>query len=329
MMLNQITKQTHIQLPIDWQRQKQRWQAKRGQAAILAAFAAVYLFWGSTFLAISFAIDSIPPFLMAGTRFMAAGVILYVWARSRGAVRPRPIHWRTAFITGGLMLLGGNGIIGWAEQYVSSGMAGLLVATVPMWAVVIGSVLNRERPSLAVMAGLGLGLLGVGLLIGPGNITGGDSSALTAVLVILAGCFSWSVGTHYSRRAVQPESQNMATAMNLLAGGFLLVVFSGLRGEYAGFDVTAVTLKSALAVGYLIIFGSLIGFSAYMWLVKVTTPARASSNFYVNPVVGVFLGWLLAGETITPMTLVAAAVIVSAVVLIVSQKKPAKAKQGS
>ena len=215
-MLNQIAKQTHIQLPVDWQLQKQRWQAKRGQAAILAAFAAVYLFWGSTFLAISFAIDSIPPFLMAGTRFMAAGAILYVWARRRGASRPQSIHWRTAFITGGLMLLGGNGIIGWAEQYVSSGMAGLLVATVPMWAVFIGSVLQRERPSLAVMAGLGLGLLGVGLLIGPGNITGGDSSALTAVLVILAGCFSWSVGTHYSRRAAQPESQNMATAMNLL-----------------------------------------------------------------------------------------------------------------
>jgi len=327
-MLSQITRQTHSQLSSRWQarlsRQRQRWEEMSSQIGLLAAFAAVYLIWGSTFLAIRFAIETIPPFLMAGSRFLLAGAVLYIWARLRGAARPQRVHWRTALITGGLMLLAGNGVISWAEQYVSSGMAALLVATVPMWAVLIGAISNRERPARTVVAGLGLGLLGVALLIGPGNIAGGESSALTAVLVILAACFSWALGTHYSRRATQPSSQHMATAMNLLAGGSLLVIFSTVRGEYAGFELASVTLKSGLALAYLAVFGSIVGFSAYMWLVKVTTPARASSNFYVNPAVGVFLGWWLAGETITTMTVVATGVIVSAVVLIVSQKKRAK-----
>ncbi|MFO7680782.1 MAG: EamA family transporter [Chloroflexota bacterium] len=322
-MLQQISKQTHTHIHAPT---RQQWQELRGPLTVLAAFAAVYLFWGSTFLAIHFAIDSIPPFLMAGSRFVIAGAILYIWARWRGAPRPQRLHWRTAFITGGLMQLGGNGIVGWAEQYVPSSMAGLLVATVPMWVVVIGVVLNRERPSWAVIAALGLGLLGVGLLFRPGGLASGDSRALTAMLILLAACFSWALGTHYSRTAAQPTSLNMATGMNLLAGGFLLFVFSGINGEYAGFDITAVTFKSAMAVLYLVVFGSIIGFSAYMWLVKTTTPARASSNFYVNPVVAVFLGWLLVDEPITTTTLVAAAVIIGAVIMIVSQKKPAKAK---
>ncbi len=327
-MLNQITKDTNIYLPNGWQhtiaRQKYRLSGMGGQLIILVAFAAVYLFWGSTFLAIRFAIDSIPPFLMAGTRFLAAGSLLYVWARLRGAPRPQRSHWRTAFITGGLMFLFGNGILGWAEQYVPSGTVGLLVATVPMWSVVIGAVLNRERPSLPVMVGLAVGLLGVGLLVGPGNIASGNSQTFLRIGVILAACFSWAVGTHFSRRATQPASQNMATAMNLMAGGILLIIFSSANGEYVGLDITEITLKSVLALVYLVVFGSLIGFSAYMWLVKVTTPARASSNFYVNPVVAMLLGWLFAGETITILNLVAGAVIIGAVVIIMSQKTQTK-----
>jgi len=324
-MLNQLTSHSFNLSQAGWwpltNRQKGASSGLGERVTILAAFAAVYLFWGSTFLAIRFAIDSIPPFLMAGSRFLIAGAILYIWARLRGAPRPKRIHWRTAFITGGLMLLCGNGIIGWAEEYVPSGTASLLVATVPMWAVVIGAVWSRERPSMRVMAGLGLGLLGVGLLIGPSHITGGNTQTLIRMGVILAACFSWAFGTHYSRRAAQPTSQNMATAINLMAGGILLTIFSSIRGEFASFHIMDITLKSMLAVSYLVVFGSLIGFSAYMWLVKVTTPARASSNFYVNPVVGVFLGWMFAGEIITNVTLLSAAVIVSAVVLIVSRKK--------
>jgi drug/metabolite transporter (DMT)-like permease len=324
-MLSQLTSYSNNHLPAGWLplaiRQIGFSSEWKRRATILAAFAAIYLFWGSSFLAIHFAIDSIPPFLMAGSRFLLAGGFLYAWARLRGTSRPRRIHWRTAFITGGLMLLCGTGIISWAEEYVPSGTASLLVSTVPMWAVVIGAVWNRERPSIPVIAGLSLGLLGVALLIGPSHIAGGNTQTLIRMGVILVACFSWAFGTHYSRRAVRPESQSMATAMNLIAGGILLIIFSTVNGEFANFNVTDITLKSMMAFFYLAVFGSLIGFSAYMWLVKVTTPARASSNFYVNPVVAVFLGWLFAGETITNLTLLAAAVIVSAVVLIVSRKK--------
>jgi len=315
-MLSQNTKHIYRHRPFH----KHFLSGIRARIALLGAFAAVYLIWGSTFLAIRFAVESLPPFLMAGARFLVAGVALYLWARLRGAARPERAHLRTAFIAGGLMLLGGIGLLGWAEQYVSSGLAALLVAAIPMWAVVIDAISTRQWPSRAVLAGVGLGLLGVALLIGPANIIAGDNRSFFSMLVILAGTFSWSLGTHYSRRAAQPASQNLATSLNLLAGGFLLILFSGARGEYATFAATAITLKSALALGYLILFGSIVGFSAYMWLVKVTTPARASSNFYVNPLVAVFLGWLLAGEQITPTTLAATVVIAGAVALIVSQK---------
>lgn len=299
-------------------------QEKRATLALALAFTSVYFFWGSTYLAISLAIETMPPFLMAAARFIVAGAVLYAWAWSRGAPHPSATHWRTAAITGGLMLLGGNGVVVWAEQFVPSGQAAVLVSTVPLWVVAIGAAASRRRPTPPVLAGIALGLIGLVILIGPENVSGGASAAGDAsaigFLALLFAAFSWALGTHYSRSAPQPASQTMSTGLSMIAGGLLLTAFAGFMGEFASVDVPAVSLKSWLALLYLIIFGSLIGYSSYMWLVKATTPAKASSNFYVNPVVAVFLGWLLAGETVTPSMLIATAVIVGAVALIVSQR---------
>ena len=291
---------------------------------IIASFAAVYFFWGSTYLAIHYAIETIPPFLMAGIRFLAAGAILYGWSRFRGAPRPGLIHLRTATITGGLMFLAGNGVLGWAEQFVPTGLAALLVATVPLWVVVLTAIGDRRLPSRAVTAGVLMGLAGILLLVGPGNVSGGRAidqrmAVLGAVAIVFAA-LAWAVGTLYSRRSPRPTVGTMAIALDLLAGAVLLFLFAALNGEWARFAPDSVSLKSWLAVAYLVVFGSLVGYSAYMWLVRETTPTQASSNFYVNPVVAVILGWLLAGELLTPRMLVAATIIVTAVALIVTRR---------
>jgi len=287
---------------------------------IVVAFAVVYVIWGSTYLAIRFAIETLPPFLMAATRFVTAGAVLIIWAWRQGAAPPTRVHWRTAFIVGGLMLAGGNGGVVWAEQFVPSGLVALMVASIPLLVVVIASAAGRKLPSFTVAAGITLGLGGILLLVGPQNVTGNGRVPVIGTVVIMVASFSWALGTYYSRGAPQHASQFMATGLNMLAGGLLLLVAAGLNGEYTRLDLVGVSFKSWLALAYLVTFGSLIGFSAYMWLVKATTPAQASSNFYVNPVVAVILGWLLAGETITAPTIVAAAVIVSAVFLIVTHQ---------
>ncbi|MFW5940558.1 MAG: EamA family transporter [Chloroflexota bacterium] len=291
---------------------------------MLASFAAVYFFWGSTYLAIHYAIETIPPFLMAGIRFLMAGVILYLWSRARGAPRPGLIHLRTAAITGGLMFLAGNGVLGWAEQYVPTGLAALLVATVPLWVVVLTAIGDRRLPSRTVSAGVLMGLAGILLLVGPGNVGGAQAiderMAVLGAGAIVFAALSWAMGTLYSRRSPRPTAGTMAIALDLLAGGVLLFLFAALNGEWSRFDPTGVSLKSWLAVTYLVVFGSLVGYSAYMWLVRETTPTQASSNFYVNPVVAVVLGWLLAGELLTPRMLVAATIIVAAVALIVTRR---------
>jgi drug/metabolite transporter (DMT)-like permease len=274
-----------------------------------------------------FAIETLPPFLMAAMRFLSAGAILFAWARWKGTPLPTLIHWRTAFITGGLLLLGGNGGVVWAEQFVPSGLAALLVATVPVWVVVITSAANWRLPALPVAGGVGLGLVGVVILVGPENIIGGGRFSPVAAAVIMLAAFAWALGSHYSRHAPQPASPLLSTALNLLAGGLLLAVFGGLNGELARLNLLAVSIKSWLAVAYLVIFGSLVGFSAYLWLVKVTTPAQASSNFYVNPLVAIVLGWALAGETPTPRTVLATLIIIGAVALIVLEQGRHAARQ--
>ncbi len=288
---------------------------------LLAAFAAVYLIWGSTYLAIRFAIETIPPFMMIAVRYLVAGTLVYAYARARGAPRPTPGHWKAAAVVGALLLLGGNGGVAWAEQVVPSGTTALIVATEPLWIALLLWLGTRERPSPSVALGLLLGFGGVLLLVGPENLAGGERVHPVGALVIVLAALSWALGSLYSRAAPLPRSQTLSTGMSMLAGGALLTVMSLATGEPAQLDLAAISARSTLALLYLIVFGSLVGFSAYLWLMKATTPSRASTYAYVNPVVAVFLGWLLASEPLTPRTLIAAAVIVGAVAIIVARQE--------
>ncbi|MGD2070505.1 MAG: EamA family transporter [Gemmatimonadota bacterium] len=284
---------------------------------VASAFAAVYVIWGSTYLAIRFAIETLPPFAMAGVRFLVAGGVLYLWTRRvRGAAPPGRAEWRSAVVVGGLLLLGGNGAVVWAEQFVPSGLTALLIATVPLFMVLIDWVSGGERPTALVIVGVLWGLAGVGLLVSGEGFGGGSPAALVGGLAVLGGSLAWATGSIYSRRAPLPPSPRLGTAMQMVAGGALLLGTGVARGELAGFDAGAVTLRSALALAYLVVFGSLVAFSCYIWLLRVVSPARVSTYAYVNPVVALFLGWALAGEPLGPGILLAAAVILSAVMLI-------------
>jgi len=289
---------------------------------VIAAFAAVYIIWGSTYLAIRYALESLPPLLMAGARHTSAGAILYAVLRATGTVRPQRIHWRSAAIIGALLLLIGNGGVCWAEQTVPSGLAALLVTSVPIWMVLL-NWLRREgvRPGVMEIGGVGLGLMGVIILIGSENLAGGAPANRAGAFVLIAASLSWAMGSIYSRHAALPQSPLMVTAMQMLCGGALLLVFGTLAGEGARLDLGNVSLRSMISLGYLTVFGSLVAFSAYVWLLRVSTPAKVSTYAFVNPVVAVALGFVFAGEPLTRRTMVAAAVIVTAVVLITRQRR--------
>jgi drug/metabolite transporter (DMT)-like permease len=290
------------------------------RATLVAAFAAVYVIWGSTYLAIRFAIETLPPFLMAGVRFVIAGGILYVVARALGAGRPGRLHWRSAAIIGGLLLLGGNGGVVWAEQTVPSGLTALIVAIVPLWMVLLDWLRGTgSRPGLGVAAGLLLGFVGVGVLVGPGGLGGGERIDPIGAGVVVLASLLWAIGSLFSRRAELPASQTLATGMEMFAGGVLLLVVAAGTGELRRFDPSAVSARSMWALAYLIVFGAIVAFSAYVWLLQKTTPARAATYAYVNPVVAVVLGWALASEPLSPRILLAGAMIVAAVVLIVGR----------
>lgn len=288
---------------------------------VVAAFAAVYVIWGSTYLAIRFAIETMPPFLMAAARFLIAGALLYAWVRLRGAPRPRLIHWRSALIVGGLLLLAGNGVVSWAEQLVPSGIAALLVAMVPVWMALQNWLRpGGTRPRALVIVGLALGFAGVGLLVFRGGDANGGSINLIGAGAILGASFCWAAGSLYSRRAPMPPVPLLATGMEMLCGGALLLILAVALGEPAQLHLEAVSLRSALALVFLIVFGSLIAFTAYVWLLRTVAPARVSTYAYVNPMVAVFLGWAFAGEQVTGQTLLAAGVIVGAVALIMAAR---------
>jgi drug/metabolite transporter (DMT)-like permease len=297
-------------------------------ARLVAAFAAVYIIWGSTYLAIRYAVGTIPPFLMAGSRFLCAGAILYIWARLKGAERPGPMHWRSTGIVGALLLLCGNGGVVWAEQRVPSALTALLIGTVPLWMTLLDWVaFNRIRPTRSTLIGVVLGFAGIALLIDPTNLR--QSADLIGELTIVAAAVAWAAGSLYARRATFPDSPLLATAMEMLAGGALQIVAGTLLGEWSRLDISAISTESVIALLYLIIFGALIAFTAYVWLLRVTTPAYVATYAYVNPVVAVVLGWAIAGEEITVRTMAAAGIIVVAVVIITSFRPRAIARKSS
>ena len=285
---------------------------------LIAAFAAVYLVWGSTYLAIRFAVETLPPLLMAGARFVIAGALLLAWSMARGrAVRPNRTDWLTGLIGGSLLLVGGNGGVVWAEQRVPSGITALLVAVVPVWMVLLDWMRpHGRRPPALVFVGLGLGLGGLALLVGMDSLHGhGSVDATGAAVLVLASLF-WAAGSLYTKHAPRGSSGLNGSATQMLAGGGVLLLAAACSGELSQLDLAHASLRSLLGFLYLVTFGSLIGFTAYIYVLAHTSAAKASTYAYVNPVVAVFLGWALASEPVTARTVLAAGVILSGVAII-------------
>lgn len=286
------------------------------RAKIIAAFAVIYFIWGSTYLAIKYAIETMPPFAMAATRFLTAGLILYVWSRLRRNVRTRPVHWFHAMGLGVLLLCGGNSGVVWAEQHIASGLAALIVAIVPLWVVLIDWLRpGGKRPNRLVMLGVSVGLAGMALLAGP-SVIGMSEIPILPIVVLMFSSLSWSIASVFGRYAQVPGYPPLTSAMQLLGGGLALVVVSLAAGEASRIDPSAFSWQSIAGLLYLIVFGSIVAFSAFSWLLRVAPPARVSTYAYVNPVVAMFLGWAFAGEKLSLRTFGAAAVILAGVALI-------------
>jgi drug/metabolite transporter (DMT)-like permease len=298
------------------------------RSRIVAAFAAIYLIWGSTYLGIRFAVETIPPFVLGGVRFLIAGGILLAWTRLRGSEKMEPVHWRNTAIVGAGLILGGNGAVLWAEQFVPSGMTALLVAILPFWMVLIDWLRpNGTRPSVGVSIGLIVGVIGIVVLVGPSAIhpsatstSAGNGVPLKGAAALMTGSLCWALGSIYSKHATMPKSALLATAMEMLTGGAMLLALALITGETKHFDPAAVSARSMAGFVYLTTIGSLVGFTAYIWLLTVQPASRVSTYAYVNPVVAVFLGWALAGEALSLRTAIAAAIIIGAVALITTAR---------
>src|SRR5712691_10234447 len=285
--------------------------------AILLAFAVLNLIWGSTYLGIRLAIDSIPPVLMAGSRYLTAGLILYGIARARGATRPPAITWRSSLIVGGFLLLGGNGGVTISEQYIDTGLAAVIVATVPIYIVLLSWATGlTPRPKLPVLLGLAGGFLGVGILMAPSMHFSANESQHPeiGILILLVASFLWSVGSLYSRGAQNADSPFLAAAQQMICGGALLLLAGVFTREK--FHPAAISSHSVWAWIYLVLIGAIIGFGAYIYLLRHCDPAKVATYAYVNPIVAVILGALFAHETVTLRTLLAAASIIGSVALI-------------
>lgn len=283
---------------------------------VVAAFAAVYLIWGSTYLGIRFAIETIPPFMMGGARFLFAGLILLAWMRFKGIPVPGRYHWKNAAVVGALLLGVGNGGVNWAEKTVPSGVTALLIAITPLWFALLDWLRpGGTRPRLQTMLGIVIGFAGMVMLVGSRDILRHNAIDPAGALALMLASICWAAGSLYARYTPKPESPLMAVALQMISGGGLLLLMGIAAGEINGFSPAKISGRSIVAFSYLTFIGSLVGFTAYSWLLRVSTPARVSTYGYVNPVIAVFLGWALAGEALTSRIVWAAIVIVLGVVI--------------
>lgn len=292
------------------------------KALLVAAFIALYTVWGSTYLAIRVAVETMPPFLMAGARFVIAGALLYAFMRFRGTERPTLLHWKNSAISGTLLLLGGNGLVVWAEQYVASGLAALIIAIVPLWIALLDWARpHGERPSAKNLLGIAIGFGGVILLVmGQGKDIHGAGIHIGGVIALLSACILWAWGSLFMKYNARPASPLLGVGMQMLCGGVTQLIVGLARGELAHTDFHAFSDRSVFAFIYLIAIGAWVGFSAYIWLLQVCSPSLVATYAYVNPIVAVFLGWWLLDEHLNAQTIVAAAVIVVGVCVITLPK---------
>lgn len=289
---------------------------------VLLALGSIYLIWGTTYLAIRYAIETIPPLLMMAMRHLLAGGILYAVTRLRGVPAPSLRDWKFPAIVGTILFLGGHGSLAWAEQQVPSGIAALLVATLPMWILLLARVSRTEEKfSTRALAGVGLGFVGVLVLFGPDAWHHNGELNLVSALAVLFGNFLWAAGTIYMRKVTMPASSIMSAAMQMIAGGASLAIAGTLSGEASHLHFATITLQSWLSLAYLVVFGSIIAFTAYTWLHTVEKPSRVATYAYVNPVVAVLVGWAFAREPISVFTVAAMVIILIGVALVNSGTK--------
>ena len=294
--------------------------SKNESAGILAlSFATVYLLWGGTFFAMKIGVQSFPPLILAGMRHFSVGLVLYPLLRWKTGIRPTVEHWKAAAISGVLLLCVGNGAVCWAEQTVPSGVAALLVATVTLWMVIVDWLRPRgQRPSARILFGIVMGFTGMVILIGPARLGLSGRIDPVGAGVLIVASLAWASGSLWSKHGRLPGSPMLGVAMQGLCGGAALWIAALTSGELAKFHPAAAPARAWLAVGYLFVFGSCIGFTAYLYILKKSSAAKVGTYAFVNPIVALVIGWVLGGEVLTPRTLVAAAVILTAVVLVIT-----------
>lgn len=281
------------------------------------AFAAVYVIWGSTYLAIRLAVETMPPFLLAGVRHLIAGSVLFAWLRLRGFAAPTRQQWLGALAIGTLLLCGGNGLVTYAQQSVPSGLAALLIATVPLWMIVLDRfVFGGATPPIATWLGVALGAAGVLLLVGPDRIAALGHAQVAGTVLLLIAAALWAFGSLSSRRLPAPPSPWMSAAAQMLTGGAVLLVLATLDGEWAAFEPAQVSVRSIAAFAYLVVFGSIVGMTAYLYMLRNATPAAVGTYAFVNPAVAVVLGWLALGETLDARSSLATLLILGGVATI-------------
>jgi drug/metabolite transporter (DMT)-like permease len=296
------------------------------QAKLVIAFFLIYFIWGSTYLAIRYAIETIPPFLMAGVRFTTAGTLLYTFMRLTGAANPSLQQWLNLWVVGTFLFLGGNGLVVWAEQYITSGLAALLVSTLPLWLIMLDWLwAGGPPPTVKGLAGISLGIIGTVVLIDPVKITATDIY-IPGALVVIFGSMLWATGSIYSKKFTQPDSIFMSAACQMFGGGLSLLLVSLVLGEWFAFQPVGISLVSFAAFSYLVVFGSIVAISSYVWLLKNASAASVSTYAFVNPAVAIFLGWLIAGEEINAHIIFGAAIILAGVILVISAQNKRLAK---
>ena len=294
------------------------------KSKIWLALLALYIVWGSTYLGIKVAIETIPPFFHASIRFLISGMILVIWQRSAGHAMPTRKQWVSAAIIGTLLLLGGNGLVSWAEQFIPSGIAALIIGSMPMFLVVAEALRpNGVKPTWRAIIGLLIGFVGIFILVGPAEISGSSTKLNTfGVIALLGACVTWASGSVYSKTADLPKSSLMNTGAQMLMGSVSLLIVSLLTGELHGWDIAAVSSRSIYGLTYLILVGSLVGFASYGWLLQNAPISLVATYAYVNPIVAVFLGNWIGDEPLEPRIWIAAAIIIGSVIFINTGSKP-------
>jgi drug/metabolite transporter (DMT)-like permease len=302
---------------------------KKGKmkSKIWLALIALYLVWGSTYFGIKVAIETIPPFFHAGVRFLISGIILVAWQRAAGQQMPTRKQWISTAIIGSLLLLGGNGLVSWAEQFIPSGIAALIIASVPLFLVAAEAIRpNGVKPNWQSIVGLLIGFVGIYVLINPADASTGTGLNIYGVAALLSACLLWATGSVYSKSADLPKSALMSTGAQMLMGSIGLFIVSLATGELHGWNPAEVSTRSMIGLGYLITIGSIVGFGSYTWLLQNAPISLVATYAYVNPIVAILLGVWLGHETLEPRIGLATAIIIGSVIFINSRNKP-KAKE--